>query len=84
MINDNILKGKWNSIKGDIKKKWGQLTDDDLSQVEGDSNKLHGLFQSKLGYTQEKARTELNDFLSKYDDNAPDSVKRDTTGERDF
>ena len=26
-------KGRWNQMKGEAKKKWGKLTDDDLQQV---------------------------------------------------
>jgi len=34
MITREELKGRWNEIRGQIKQKWGQLTDDDLRQAE--------------------------------------------------
>lgn len=63
MINENVFKGQWKQIKGAIQKKWGQLTDDELDQVQGDAKALEGLMQKKLGYNQEHARTELNSFI---------------------
>ena len=39
-MNAEILKGQWNEIKGDIKAKWGKLTDDDLTEIEGKEEKL--------------------------------------------
>lgn len=66
MINDNIIKGQWKEIKGEIQKKWGQLTNDDLDQVQGNVQALEGLLQKKLGFQQEHARTELSSFLERW------------------
>ena len=35
-INENTIKGKWLEIKGDVRKAWGKLTDDELEQTKGD------------------------------------------------
>lgn len=67
MINENVLKGNWKVLKGEIQKKWSQLTDDDLGKIEGDTNKLLGLLQKKMGYQQEEARQQLHKFLQKHD-----------------
>ncbi len=66
MINENIIKGQWKEIKGEIQKKWGQLTNDDLDRVQGDVKALEGLMQKKLGFQQEHARTELSSFLERW------------------
>ncbi len=50
------LKGKWNEIKGNLKQKYADLTDDDLTYVEGKEDELYGRLQQKLG----KSRDELN------------------------
>lgn len=71
MINENIMKGQWQQIKGELKKKWGQLTDDELDQVQGDYTALEGLFQKKLGFQQEHARSELNSFLERWSSDNP-------------
>lgn len=62
-MNPEILKGKWNEIKGAIKSKWGDLTDDDLKQVEGEQDKFVGLLQKRYGYSKDKAEQEYNDFI---------------------
>jgi uncharacterized protein YjbJ (UPF0337 family) len=64
VINRDTLRGQWNQIKGNVKSKWGQLTDDDLTRVEGDYDKLLGVIQTRYGYGRERAERELNDFLS--------------------
>jgi len=54
MITREELKGRWNEIRGRIKEKWGQLTDDDLRQAEGNSDQLVGLIQRKTGEGREQ------------------------------
>ena len=65
-MNEDILKGKWKEIKGSVKEQWGNLTDDDITEVEGQQEKLVGLLQKKYGYSKEKAEEEYNKFISRY------------------
>jgi uncharacterized protein YjbJ (UPF0337 family) len=65
-MNEDVLKGKWKEIKGEVKVKWGKLTDDDLTQVEGNTEKLLGLLQQKYGYAKDKAEQEYKEFISRY------------------
>jgi uncharacterized protein YjbJ (UPF0337 family) len=53
------LKGSWNEIKGKLKQKYGQLTDDDLKFAEGKDDELLGRLQQKLGKTKEELRKEI-------------------------
>jgi uncharacterized protein YjbJ (UPF0337 family) len=53
------LKGSWNEVKGKLKQKYGQLTDDDLTFAEGKDEELLGRLQQKLGKTKEDLRKEL-------------------------
>jgi len=53
------LKGNWNQVKGKLKQKYGQLTDDDLTFAEGKDDELIGRLQTKLGKTKEEVRAEL-------------------------
>jgi uncharacterized protein YjbJ (UPF0337 family) len=48
-MNAQILKGNWNIIKGRLKQKWSQLTDDDLQYVEGKEDELYGRIQKRTG-----------------------------------
>ena len=53
------LKGSWNEVKGKLKQKYGQLTDNDLEFAEGKDDELLGRLQQKLGKTKEELRKEL-------------------------
>ena len=65
-MNEDIFKGKWKELKGSVKEKWGELTDDDVTEVEGKTEKLVGILQEKYGYSKDKAQVEYNKFM---DDN---------------
>lgn len=56
------LKGKWNVLKGKVKQKYADLTDDDLLYVEGKEDELYGRLQEKTGKTREEVTTWLNDL----------------------
>ena len=53
------FKGSWNEVKGKLKQKYGQLTDDDLSFAEGKDEELLGRLQKRLGRTKDELRTEI-------------------------
>ncbi|MFU8813415.1 MAG: CsbD family protein [Balneolaceae bacterium] len=57
------LKGNWNKLKGELKKKYGDLTDDDLAYVEGHEDELLGTLQKKLGKTKEELAGELKKWI---------------------
>ncbi|MEN1758874.1 CsbD family protein [Anoxynatronum sibiricum] len=61
-MNESILKGKWNQMMGSIKKRWGEITDDDLDMIEGDAQKLAGIIQEKYGKSKEEAEEEVREF----------------------
>ncbi|HUG89716.1 MAG TPA: CsbD family protein [Planctomycetaceae bacterium] len=64
MVNRQILEGRWNELKGKIKERWGLLTDNELSQAEGDTDQLIGLIQQKTGASREHIEDELEDLLA--------------------
>ena len=55
-MNTLQLKGTWNEVKGKLKQKYGELTDDDLLFTEGKEDELYGRLQTKLGKTKEEIR----------------------------
>ena len=63
-MNPEILKGRWNQLKGDIRARFGKLTDDDMMQIQGHAEKFIGKLQERYGYKREQAEKELNDFLN--------------------
>jgi len=56
------IKGAWNEVKGKLKQKYGELTDDDLVFAEGKEDELYGRLQKKLGKTKEELRKEIAEF----------------------
>ena len=64
-MNADVIKGKWHQLKGEVKSRWGKLTDDDLDRVEGDSEKLIGRVQERYGYARHDAEREVNDFFDR-------------------
>ena len=48
------IKGNWNELKGKVKQRWGNLTDDDLQYTEGKEDELIGRIQQKTGSTREE------------------------------
>lgn len=58
------IKGNWNIIKGKLKQRYGELTDDDLAFVNGKEEELLGRVQARLGKTKEDVRKEIESFGS--------------------
>jgi uncharacterized protein YjbJ (UPF0337 family) len=62
-MNDDIFKGKWKQLRGQIQQKWGDLTNDDLDRIEGARTEFEGLLQERYGYTKERAQQEVDSLL---------------------
>jgi len=56
------IKGNWNEIKGKLKQKYGQLTDDDLTFAAGKEEELLGRLQQRLGKKKEEIRAEIEQY----------------------
>lgn len=68
MATDDILKGRWKQLRGQVKEQWGKLTDDDLDQIEGRRDQLIGALQTRYGYAQNEAERRVDEFLGDYRD----------------
>jgi len=62
MSIDVMLKGNWNQLKGKLKQKYANLTDDDLLFDEGKEDELFGRLQEKLGKTEREVREILRNL----------------------
>ena len=56
------IKGSWNEIKGKLKQKYADLTDDDLTFADGKDDELLGRLQKKLGRAKEDLRKEIEEL----------------------
>jgi len=61
-MNKLRLKGSWNEVKGKLKQKYGQLTDNDLTFAEGKDEELLGRLQNRLGKSKDELRKEIEDL----------------------
>ena len=61
-MNKLRMKGTWNEVKGKLKQKYGQLTDDDLAFAEGKEDELLGRLQSRLGKSRDEIKREIENF----------------------
>ena len=61
-MNEHTLKGEWNQMKGSVKQKWGELTNDDLDQIEGSRDKLVGRIQERYGHSKEDAERDVDNW----------------------
>lgn len=64
-MNRDIFEGKWKQFRGDVRKKWGELTDDDLAQINGDRDKLAGKLQERYGMVKEEADRQIDDWADR-------------------
>lgn len=63
-MNWDSIEGNWKDIMGQVRTKWGALTDDDLTAVAGKRDQLAVKLQDRYGYSQDRAEMELDDFSS--------------------
>ncbi len=60
MVEKLQIKGQWNKVKGQLKQKYGQLTEDDLIYQEGKEDELLGRLEIRTGRSREELQKEIN------------------------
>ena len=63
-MNWDRIEGNWKQFSGKVKEKWGDLTDDDVAMLNGKRDQLEGRLQERYGYTKDRAKTEVDNWLS--------------------
>ncbi|MBX7230763.1 MAG: CsbD family protein [Bdellovibrionales bacterium] len=74
-MNQNMLKGKWTEIKGEIQKMWGKVNSNELEETKGDLTKISGLIQQKYGKSKEDFSDKLHEIFNKFEEKKEDKVK---------
>ncbi len=59
------IKGKWKELSGSIHAAWGELTSDEIAEIDGDRERLEDKLQQKYGKSKEEARKLVDEFLKK-------------------
>jgi uncharacterized protein YjbJ (UPF0337 family) len=71
-MNSDQLEGKWKEVKGEVREKWGKLTDDDMQIIGGRQDQLIGRVQQRYGIAREAATKEVDAFLIQLSDRGED------------
>jgi uncharacterized protein YjbJ (UPF0337 family) len=64
-MNWDQVAGNWKQAKGTIKQKWGKLTDDDLTVINGKRDELAGRLQERYGLAKDQAEKEIDTWISR-------------------
>jgi len=80
MVNQQTLQGNWNELKGKLREKWGQLTNEDLQMAQGNVDQLVGLIQRKTG----EARNAIESFLDDATANGASTFSQAAESARDY
>ena len=62
-MNWDRVEGNWQQVKGKVKEKWGQLTDDDLSVIGGRRDQLEGKLRERYGFAKDQVSKDVDDWL---------------------
>ena len=63
VLNEDQFKGQWKQFKGELKKKWGNFTDDDLLYIEGRHDKLEGKIQERYGDRKDEVKKWVDEWF---------------------
>ena len=81
-MNWTQIEGKWDQVKGDVKTKWGKLTDDDMTSLKGKKDGLVGKIVERYGVLKDEAETQVDEWLHKLDIKT-DEIKQRSRREED-
>lgn len=65
-MNWDIIKGNWGQLKGKVREEWGDLTDDDYTEIAGKKDQLMGKLQERYGWTREEAERKADDWAGRH------------------
>jgi uncharacterized protein YjbJ (UPF0337 family) len=61
-MNWEQIKGNWTQVKGRVKQQWVELTDDNMTRIEGYRDELLDRLQARYGYGKERAEEEVRQW----------------------
>ena len=63
-MNWDRVQGDWKQFSGKVKEKWGQLTDDDLTQINGNREQLEGKIQARYGTAKDQVKKDVDTWVN--------------------
>ncbi len=62
-MNWDQVQGNWKQMTGAMKEKWGKLTDNDFTMINGRREALSGKIQEQYGIQKEEAEKQIDEFV---------------------
>ena len=75
-MSEDVLKGKWQEIKGEIQNVWGKLTNDELESVKGNLTSIAGLIHQRYGEAKDAVSEKLHGIMRKAGEEAVDKTEK--------
>lgn len=63
-MNWDVIEGKWDQLKGNVRSKWAKLTDDDVNNLGGKKDTLVGKLQERYGLLKDDAERQIDDWIA--------------------
>ena len=64
-MDSDRIKGSWQQLKGKVKEQWGNLTDDDLTAIDGQRDQLEGRIRERYGYEKDRVKSDVDAWLAR-------------------
>ena len=64
-MNADTFQGRWAQLKGKVREKWGDLTDDEVEQIGGKKDQFVGRIQERYGLAKDEAERQIDDWLGR-------------------
>lgn len=61
-MNEDIIQGKWEQVKGSVQQRWGKLTNDNLDKINGSRTQLLGQIRESYGIAQDEAEKQVKEW----------------------
>jgi len=65
-MNWDRIEGNWKQFTGNVKAQWGKLTDDDLTQINGNREALEGKLQERYGIAKDEVKKQVDTWSSTF------------------
>ena len=75
-MNWDQIEGNWKIVRGNVRERWGKLTDDDLDVIAGKRDQLVGRLQKAYGFAREEAERQVNDFENSFSNKTAKTAAR--------
>lgn len=75
-MNEQIVKGKWQEFKGEVRKLWGDLTENELEQTQGNVTAIGGLLSQKYGMLKDDVKARFDSLVEKYGSQASEGTEQ--------